>query len=83
MEDHLSNNNLQQMWEGLQQLTNFMGQTSTATHSSTMPVEELNMLFSHFETTSQWPAFTSTLPQSVPSSKPLSMKLLSCGTNIK
>lgn len=45
MEDHLSNNIPRQVWQGLQQQTNFRGQTSTATHSSATLVEELNTFF--------------------------------------
>lgn len=74
MQDHLSNNNPQQVWQGLLQLTNFRGQTSTATHCSDALMEEINMFFSHFETTSQRPAFTLPLPQFIPSSKLLTVQ---------
>lgn len=77
MEDHLCNSN---PWKGLEELTNFRGQTSPAAHSSAALVTDLHQFFSHFETTSQRPAFTLPLPQSVLSSKPLTLvRMLSRG----
>lgn len=81
MEDHLCNSN---PWKGLEELTNFRGQTSPAAHSSAALVKDLNQFFSHLrphsETTSQRPAFTLPLPQSVLSSKTLTLvQMLSRG----
>lgn len=50
-EDHLSNNNPRQVWHEIQQLTNFMGQTSTAVDLKISLAKELNMFFARFEST--------------------------------
>ena len=55
IEDHLSNNNPRQVWQGIQQLTNFRGQASTAVDASTALAEELNTFFARFESTALHP----------------------------
>lgn len=51
IEDHLSNSKPRQVWEGLQHLSNFRGQTSTEAHSSAALEEERSAFLSRFQTT--------------------------------
>ena len=49
--DHLTNNNSQLVWQGLQNITNYKGNTPATTIADTSLAEELNHFFAHFEAT--------------------------------
>ncbi len=74
LEDHLSNNNPRQVWQGIQQLTNFREQTSSAMDSSTALAEELNTFFARFESTAPQPQAAPPLTQSARSYDPLTVQ---------
>ena len=50
IEDHLSENNPRQVWQGIQQLTNYSGRNTTTVNSSISLAEKLNSFFARFET---------------------------------
>lgn len=53
IEDHLTNHNPRQVWQGIQVITNFRGQDNPAVDSSVQLVEELNTFFARFEIQTQ------------------------------
>ena len=72
IESHLSNNNPRQVWQGIQQITNFRGQTISGGDSSIALAEELNSFFARFEA----PALQSTATPPVQSHPAPSSQLL-------
>ena len=66
IEDHLSNHNPRQMWQGIQEITNFRGQNNTAVDSSDQLAEELNTFFARFEIPTLQSAATPPQPQPQP-----------------
>lgn len=66
IENHLSNNNLWQVWQGIQQILNLRGQTNSGADSSTALAEVLKSFFALFETPASW--FAATPPQPHPTS---------------
>lgn len=50
IEDHLSCNNPQQVWQGIQNITNYRGCDVTTGNSDMSLAEELNCFFARFET---------------------------------
>ena len=49
IEDHFNNNNPRRAWQGIQQITNYRGNRSTATDGDTSLAEQLNCFFARFE----------------------------------
>ncbi|KAK3511275.1 hypothetical protein QTP70_034682, partial [Hemibagrus guttatus] len=70
IEGYLTNNDPQQMWRGIQALTNYKGQGPTNTASSSLLAEELNSYFACFETTRH----LHTLPHDDSNTAPLSFQ---------
>lgn len=48
-EDHFSDNNPRQVWQGIQHITNYKGSSTTSTNTDTSLAEELNCFFARFE----------------------------------
>ena len=66
IEDHLSENNPRQVWQGIQQLTNYRGHNTTTVNSSISLAEELNFFFARFETSRTSQTSASSPPQPPP-----------------
>lgn len=52
VENRLADNDPRQVWQGLQQLTNYRGNTPDVANADASLVEELNQFFTRFETKS-------------------------------
>lgn len=75
IENHLSNNNSRQVWQGIQQLTNYRGTDITSEETRASLAEELNIFFSCFEALPQQSSPKPAQFHPAPSSKPLTVQV--------
>lgn len=68
IESHLSSNNTREVWQGIQDITNYRGRDATTGDLSAPLAEELNCFFARFETSQQQHSSAPALPPSLPGS---------------